>query len=135
MQWDYNEEELNEYFSVSWIDHPAKQGVSFSEERNSNIRSKVIGCYVFEVGKSEAYIIAKQHPSSDNFCRNPNQNITNYFIIENINLEHNGDYTVYGPMDSIKFEVLQKELEIEDLEFSISFPEDPEYYGKISEYM
>jgi hypothetical protein len=135
MQWDNNQTELNDCFSISWIDLPDNQGISFSKKRNSTARAKIIGCYVFAVGKNEDYIIAKQHPSNDRFCKNPDLKVTNYFIIENVSLNNEENYTIYGPMDTNKFEIMRKELDIEDLEFSIQFPENPNEYGIMRDYL
>jgi hypothetical protein len=116
---------IGKYITV-WIDTYENQSISEEIELNSGSSIGVIQEYVFSVGHNEEFIIAKQHPTNG-FEKGfeINTKITNYFIIDmNRKILKKGE-KVFGPLNEKEFNKLRKELNIENIEFDLNYPEKP----------
>ncbi|WP_158977389.1 DUF3997 domain-containing protein [Cellulophaga sp. L1A9] len=105
-------------YEVSWIDTPNTRAVC--ERTSSTGYLGLISEYVFAVGHNSDFIIAKQHPTSG--FKNGYEidtTKTNYFIID-IRIQSK----VFGPMNKSNFESKVKELNISEIKFDQTYPED-----------
>lgn len=105
-------------YEVLWIDTPNTRALC--ERYSSTGSSVLISEYVFAVGHNSEFIIAKQHPTSG--FKNGyeiNTTVTNYFIVD-----IRGESKVFGPMNKLDFYETLSELNIEDIEFDQTYPEN-----------
>jgi hypothetical protein len=113
-----NERITGNYYLVA-ADDIEQLSLSYHTEDMEDIYGTVVGETVFAVGFNNHYIIVKQHPNID---FKVDKTITNYYILplkEKINWENiNG---LMGPLRFNEFNQKRKELNIEDLEFTINY--------------
>ncbi len=86
----------------------------------SGLYGTIIGNTVFAVGFNNQYIIAKQHPCTDEY--KVNKNVVKYYIFH---AYHKGSYesNLIGPLNLTEFEEKRKELNIENIDFTIVYKE------------
>lgn len=80
----------------------------------------VIGATIFAAGQNDGFIIAKQHPEVS--PTSMNKEVTNYYIIPlKRKVSQSPEKNIYGPLTLEEFKQKRKELNIEDLDFTIVF--------------
>ncbi len=115
---DHDSDKIIGNYEVLWIDTPNTRAVC---KRYSTTGSAVIiPEYVFAVGHNSDFIIAKQHPT--NGFENGHEidtSKTNYFIITIKNQSK-----VYGPLNIASFNTKVEELNIKEIVFDQTYPEN-----------
>jgi len=109
-------------YNICWVDNERWQTIMYDPNGKGG-GSYETDPYIFAVGHNETYIIAKQHPLCKDYFGNgcmPDQNITNYFIINGISRQK------FGPYTEKEFLEKKHELNIETLEFTKIFPDIPQ---------
>lgn len=109
---------IGNYF-VEWNDLVANRAIVEKNEKDSPYSSEVISGYVFAVGNNSDFIIAKQHPYLNDLT------VTKYFIIDIKKSESGIDSLVIGPLEKEDFDNKRIELNISELKFDNSYPENP----------
>ena len=90
-------------------------------ELHSSSSSTIIEPYVFAVGHNEHYIIAKQHPTNGfNGGYKIQADTTNYYIID---IYKDRD-KVFRPLTLKQFDNLRFKLNIDNLEFNQTYPDN-----------
>ena len=88
--------------------------------------SEVVPAYIFVVGHSDRYIIAKQHPTSGFYGGYEiNTSITNYYVIDMARRDLQSGNEVYGPLRVDEFDSLRTALGIENIPFDMNYPQEP----------
>lgn len=101
-------------YKTSWIDIPQTRTISKGRD--------LVPAYVSEIGYNSKYIIAKQHPIIEGTIVTVLTDTTNYYIIE-ITSSSTQDKQVYGPLNQTSFDSLRIKLNIEDIKFTMHYPE------------
>lgn len=82
----------------------------------------IIEATVFSVGQNDNYIIAKQHPKISSLFID--KTVVNYFIIPlQDKISKSPEKNVFGPLTLGEFNQKRKELNIENVNFTIIFKE------------
>ncbi len=98
----------------------SKYDMSLGYEINDGGFINIIPHVVFAVGYNEKYIIAKQHPLD--IKAGLNKKVTNYYIIPvSVKDQYWIEKEVIGPLTNEAFDERRKELNIEDVKFTIVY--------------
>ena len=110
-------EKLNGGYYLSAIDVNNDMNLGYQD---GDYGVGVVGATIFAVGQNKDFIIVKQHPRA--FPNEPDKTVINYFIIPLKNkVSQSPEKNIFGPLTNIQFEQKRKELNIEDLDFTIVF--------------
>ena len=104
-------------YYVGWIDMVSNRAIVYQYDSNSY--KGIVPSYVYAVGNNSDFIIAKQHPYSNDLS------VTKYFIVDlNKELRRDKD-AVIGPMNEKEFDKKSIELKISEFEFDKAYEENP----------
>lgn len=120
-QYDSDSKKLPGNYNICWVDNMRWQTIMYNSNGHGG-GSYEVDPYIFSVGYNDKFIIAKQHPLCKDYLDSncfPDQNVINYFIINVIDREK------FGPFSENEFQQKKKELNIEDIKFTINFDEVP----------
>jgi hypothetical protein len=112
-------------YIVLWIDQPENQSLSLQSATSSSSSSEIILPYVFAVGHTDRFIIAKQHPTNG-FAGGYKMDttITHYYILDIKNKSHYEDYTLYGPLTLARFNQLSNQFDLAHVSFDVQYPDN-----------
>ena len=111
-----NETIVNNY-SIGWSDLISNRAIL--EKEKDFCCNIIVSDYVFAVGHNSNFIIAKQHPYINDLS------ITKFYIIDIEKRKTGTVNSVFGPMDENEFDKKKHELNISDLKFDQTYPENP----------
>jgi len=112
-----HDEKLNAGYYLSAIDVKEDMLIGFQD---GVYGIGIIGATIFAVGQNDGFIIAKQHPKVS--PTGMDKAVINYFIIPFKNkVSQSPEKNIYGPLTLKEFEQKRKELNIENLDFTIVF--------------
>ena len=102
-------------YEVGWNDLERNRCISKSIPNCDGCFDVIIDNYVYAVGHTEDFIIAKQHPGIDTVS-------INYFIIDIKANEKASKTGVYGPLSLNDFDSLALKFKISGLRFDLNYP-------------
>jgi len=112
-----HDEKLNAGYYLSAIDVKQDMLIGFQD---GDYGIGVIGATIFAVGQNDGFIIAKQHQKVS--PSGMDKAVINYFIIPlKNNANQSPEKNIYGPLTLEEFKQKRKELNIENLDFTIVF--------------
>ncbi len=118
---DSSSDRITGKYIVLWIDLPQNQMIGKEDKLHSSSSSTLIEPYIFAVGHTEHYIIAKQHPTNGfEGGYKIHTDTTNYYIID-IYKERD---KIYGPLTLKQFDSLKTEFKIDKLQFNKTYPDN-----------
>lgn len=110
-------------YKLIWVNLPELQHISEQVEKSSSISHRLVPEYVFAVGHNHDYIIAKQHPLTDNY--EIDTQTTYYYIVDMNRIVLTNGNKVLGPLMINQFNSLRKVFQIEKIEFDQNYPDKP----------
>ena len=113
---------VGDYYTL-WIDEHSNRSISLKINDEGSY-TQVISEYVYSVGHNDDYIIAKQHPKPDRFAENVNTKNTKFYIID---IKNSDEFVqkVFEFSDEKSFNKRLKELNAENIQFNLNYPENP----------
>ncbi len=111
------------YYYLVAIDAEEQLALSYAIGGDGSDINYIITQTVFAVGCDSNYLIAKQHPSKSGNPFVENKSITNYYIVH-LNKEYDAFKStvgLIGPLTKDEFYKKRKELNIEDIKFTIVY--------------
>ena len=113
-------------YKVQWIDMHSSRSICKTPKKYPDLCETLVFEYVFAVGHNSDYIIAKQHPTSgfENGYE-VDTSITNYFILDIKSNTNDNRNRVTGPMQENEFKKTALELNINEIVFDQTYPENP----------
>ena len=115
--WDSGSDTIVGNYIVLWIDVHTNQTISKKWHKNSASSTQIVPGYVFAVGHNDDFIIAKQHPTGENY--EVDTKTTNYYVIDIQQKKEN----VFGPLDRHGFDSLRSVLNIQKIPFDQNYPD------------
>ncbi len=112
-------------YNVGWIDVISSRSINMAEKDGEYGGAEIIPAYVYAVGHNKKFIIAKQHPVTNEQDEKVDTKKTNYFIIDMTKDNYYKKEGIYGPLTENVFDSLCKKLNVESIEFDISYPDKP----------
>jgi len=122
--WDSSSDTIIGPYNVGWIDVISSRSINLAETNGGYGGAEMVPAYVYAVGHTEKFIIAKQHPLSKDSGDKVDIKITNYFIID-ISKKNYNQEGVYGPLSKKEFNDLCRKLNINLIKFDLTYPEIP----------
>ncbi|WP_296621572.1 DUF3997 domain-containing protein [Marivirga sp.] len=115
---DSGSDTITDNYILSWIDLQESQVIRKTSKECPTGCEAMTPPYIFSVGFNDEFIVAKQHPTAGfEEGYKIDSSITNFFIIKLSNDE------VIGPLNKLQFDSTKSHLSIEDINFTMNYPE------------
>lgn len=113
-------------YNVTWIDVPSSRTICMDDNNDDDGGGiQLIPAYVYAVGHTKRFIIAKNHPVVNERDGSVNTKKTNYFIIDLSKDNYVKSEGIYGPLNEKEFGTLLQRLNVGQIDFDMSYPEQP----------